>query len=304
MTDLRIKVEPILVENICGEMLSGDLYRAPEQTKYLVIVCHGLGMNKDHRLMKGICETFSVRGVNAFTFSFSGYSPSQGKQQDSSFTKQAMDLCSVIDYFTYKHCKQNDAKEDEGRPLISVIGHSGGGTAAIRQAAFDRRIKSLLLNELFGIAVFIGVGIGIRVGIVGICAVFALSRGESTSTFQGILFSSKHSSAKLLAISKNLRQSPPIRLAVAFRVVQKDGLGKPGNGVTRDNIYPSIPLQQFQSGEKVRDFKGGGFRGVGTMGSVFSDRRAEFLAQGAGGSFSRIGGTHQVAPFLDCVGSF
>ena len=145
MTDVRIKVEPILIENICGEMLRGNLYRAPERTKHLIIVCHGLGMNKDHRLMKDICETFSIRGVNAFSFSFSGYSPSQGKQQDSSFTKQAMDLCLFIDYFTCKHREQNGAKEIEGRPIISVIGHSGGGTAAIRQAAFDRRIKSLLL---------------------------------------------------------------------------------------------------------------------------------------------------------------
>ncbi len=145
MTDVRINVEPILVENICGEMLRGDLYRAPERTKHLVIVCHGLGMNKDHRLMKGICETFSARGVNAFSFSFSGYAPSQGKQQDSSYTKQARDLCSVIDYFTYKYRKKNNTKDNEGRQLISVIGHSGGGTAAIQQAAIDRRIKSLLL---------------------------------------------------------------------------------------------------------------------------------------------------------------
>jgi pimeloyl-ACP methyl ester carboxylesterase len=145
VTDVRIKVEPILVENICGEMLRGDLYRAPERTKHLIIICHGLGMNKDHRLMKSICETFSARGINAFSFSFSGYAPSQGKQQDSSYTKQARDLCSVIDYFTYKYCEKNDNQGNEGRQIMSVAGHSGGGTAAIRQAAFDRRIKSLLL---------------------------------------------------------------------------------------------------------------------------------------------------------------
>lgn len=63
-------------------------------------------------------------------------------------------------------------------------------------------------------------------------------------------------------------------------------------------------LQQLQTGEKVGDFKGGGFRGIGTMGGVFADGRAELLAQGAGVGLGRIGGAHQVAPFLDGVGGF
>ncbi len=93
-------------------MLKGDLYRASQQITHLVIVCHGLGMDKDHRLMKSICEKFSLSGVNAFTFSFSGYAHSDGKQQNASYTKQARVLCSVIDYLPTGIARETEPKRE------------------------------------------------------------------------------------------------------------------------------------------------------------------------------------------------
>ena len=100
----------------------------------LIIVCHGFGCNKDSELIVDPCEAFQKQGISAFRFSFSGIEPSGGKPECSCYTKQAGDLCSVIDHFFA-----------EGYHIKSIVGHSMGGTATIMQAARDRRIGSIIL---------------------------------------------------------------------------------------------------------------------------------------------------------------
>jgi pimeloyl-ACP methyl ester carboxylesterase len=124
------------VRNAAGEKLRGDLHVA-SGSGHLVIVCHGFGKtwNKNRPLYRVICSEFQAAGVNAFRFSFSGLSPSEGKAEDSSYSKQKSDLAAVIDYFTKKL-----------RPdTIAVIAHSFGSVAAVLQTAEDARIRQLLL---------------------------------------------------------------------------------------------------------------------------------------------------------------
>jgi alpha/beta superfamily hydrolase len=97
-------------------------------------VCHGLGWHKDNELIIAICKSFQEKGLNSFRFNFSGTEPSEGKTEDSYYTKQASDLCSVIDYFSI-----------QGYRIKSILGHSIGATATIIQAAKDRRIASIIL---------------------------------------------------------------------------------------------------------------------------------------------------------------
>jgi pimeloyl-ACP methyl ester carboxylesterase len=124
------------IRNAAGEKLRGDLHAAPG-SRHLVIVCHGFGKtwNKNRPLYRTICTAFQAAGVNAFRFSFSGLSPSEGKAEDSSYSKQKADLAAVIDSFTKKL-----------RPdTIAVIAHSFGSVAAVLQATEDARIRQLLL---------------------------------------------------------------------------------------------------------------------------------------------------------------
>src|SRR3979411_452292 len=58
-------------------------------------------------------------------------------------------------------------------------------------------------------------------------------------------------------------------------------------------------LEQFEAGEQVADFEGGGFRSVGAMSAIVADAGAEVAADGAGRGFLGIGGAHGVAPFED-----
>ena len=122
----------IVITNACKEHLVGNLHTA--DTKDLVIVCHGLGWHKDNELIIAICKSFQEKGLNSFRFNFSGTEQSEGKPEDSYYTKQASDLCSVIDYFSIR-----------GYQIKSILGHSIGATATIIQAAKDRRIASIIL---------------------------------------------------------------------------------------------------------------------------------------------------------------
>jgi alpha/beta superfamily hydrolase len=122
----------IVINNACKEHLVGNLHTAA--TKDLVIVCHGLGWHKDNELIIALCRSFQERGLNSFRFNFSGTMQSEGKPEDSHYTKLASDLCSVIDYFSIR-----------GYQIKSILGHSIGATATIVQAAKDRRVASIIL---------------------------------------------------------------------------------------------------------------------------------------------------------------
>jgi hypothetical protein len=58
-------------------------------------------------------------------------------------------------------------------------------------------------------------------------------------------------------------------------------------------------LNEFEAGEEVCDFEGGGFPGVGAVRAIVADAGAEVVADGAGHGFLGVGGAHSVAPLED-----
>lgn len=128
------ETEKIGIPNKDNEMLVGELHKADSHD--LIILCHGLGWDKDHELYKEICESIQKKKVNAFRFNFSGYEPSEGKKESLSYMKQAKDLDAVVNLFVRDY------------HIKSIIGHSTGATAAILQAAKNSKyncIDSLIL---------------------------------------------------------------------------------------------------------------------------------------------------------------
>jgi len=81
-----------------------------------------------------LCQALNSKGFNCFSFDFSGCGKSEGTFGDSSYTKQADDLGSVIDYFYERSYR-----------IKSVIGHSMGGTVTILQAARDPRVEFIVI---------------------------------------------------------------------------------------------------------------------------------------------------------------
>ena len=74
-------------------------------------------------------------------------------------------------------------------------------------------------------------------------------------------------------------------------------------GATKLEVYTwnqgSIGSDEFEAGEEIANFEGGGFRGVGTVGAIVADAGAKVAANGAGCRFFGIGGAHGVAPLED-----
>ena len=56
-------------------------------------------------------------------------------------------------------------------------------------------------------------------------------------------------------------------------------------------------LDEFEAGEEIANFEGGGVGGVGAVSAIVADAGAEIVADGAGGGFLGVGGAHGVAPF-------
>jgi pimeloyl-ACP methyl ester carboxylesterase len=124
-------MEKIFILNKQKEKLAGILHKS--KGKRLVIVCHGHTGNKDRPVPKAICEAMQKAGWNAFRFDFSGNGESEGRFEDSSFTKCARDLGAVVDHFSR-----------EGYNSIGVMGHSMGASACVLEAARDRSIGSVV----------------------------------------------------------------------------------------------------------------------------------------------------------------
>ncbi|MBW2973787.1 alpha/beta fold hydrolase [Candidatus Woesearchaeota archaeon] len=129
----------ISFKNNKGQTLMGDLY-IPENKYKLkfptVIVCHGIGGNKDEYNKVDLAETLYNEGFIALKFDFAGRGKSEGKFEDITLSQQATEISSAID--AAYSLPQVDKKE------IGLVGHSFGGSAAIMAATKDRRIKSLV----------------------------------------------------------------------------------------------------------------------------------------------------------------
>src|SRR5438128_12529756 len=61
---------------------------------------------------------------------------------------------------------------------------------------------------------------------------------------------------------------------------------------------------QFETGEEIADFEGGGVGRVGAVRNVVADAGTEVVTNRAGRGFFRVGGAHRIAPFKDSAFGF
>ena len=116
--------ENFKISNKCGEKLFGIMHKAVSPTKQnskqLVIVCHGRLTNKDMYFIPELCEQIAANGFNAFRFDFAGNGESQGKFEESTVTKAIEDIKAVVDNFT-----------ENGFEIFCLIGHSLGAVEVL-----------------------------------------------------------------------------------------------------------------------------------------------------------------------------
>ncbi|MEK7627085.1 MAG: alpha/beta hydrolase [Patescibacteria group bacterium] len=114
------------------EKLAGIFHKIND-SKRVIIVCHGLMGGKDRNFIRSFCVFLNVAGFNAFRFDFSGNGESAGWFEDSKYTKEIEDLRAVIDYF-----------HNDGFRKIGIVGHSQGGAICVLEAAEDTRIDFVI----------------------------------------------------------------------------------------------------------------------------------------------------------------
>jgi len=105
--------------------------------KSIVIMCHGLGSNKDRDTYTILEKIFNDHHLSTFRFDFFGHGESEGKFEDLTISKCVEDLHAAISYLeTLSFVDKNK---------IAVQGSSMGGMTALLAGAADKRIKALLL---------------------------------------------------------------------------------------------------------------------------------------------------------------
>lgn len=127
----------ISFKNNKGQTLRGDLYVPEEKYKLkysAIIVCHGLGGNKDAQNKVDLAEALYKEGFVVLRFDFTGHGKSEGDYADTTLTQEVNDVKAAI------VAMYSLGKVD--RKKLGLIGHSLAGTVTVIEAATDSRIKS------------------------------------------------------------------------------------------------------------------------------------------------------------------
>jgi len=127
----------ISFKNNKGQTLRGDLYVPDKKYKLKypsIIVCHGLGANKDMQNKVDLAEALFKEGFLVLKFDFHGHGKSEGELSEITLTQEIDDAKAAIE--ALYDLPQVDKKK------LGLVGHSLGGAVTIAVAATDSRIKS------------------------------------------------------------------------------------------------------------------------------------------------------------------
>lgn len=106
-----------------GQELSALVDRPRESVRAWALFAHGFSIGKDFKPLRTISRTLVEEGIGMMRFDFTGLGQSGGKFEDTNFSTNVADLLAAAEWLS-QHC----------RPPAMLIGHSFGGTAALKAA--------------------------------------------------------------------------------------------------------------------------------------------------------------------------
>lgn len=118
------------IKNSHGERIDYSFHSGDAHSKTIVVFGHGVTGNKDRPFVVALADALGKAGVNALRISFSGNGASGGRFVDSTISKEAADLGSVLDALAGWR--------------VGYIGHSMGGAVGVLRASADARIQFLV----------------------------------------------------------------------------------------------------------------------------------------------------------------
>ena len=106
-----------------GDDISAKIDMPEGPVKSWVLFAHGFSIGKDLRPIRTISKTLVDEGYGMLRFDFTGLGQSGGNFEDTNFSSNVADLLAAAAWL----------RENKSAPCV-IIGHSFGGTAALKAA--------------------------------------------------------------------------------------------------------------------------------------------------------------------------
>ena len=120
---LDIRTQKITFKGSLGHDISALVDEPVDGAGNWALFAHGFSIGKDFKPLRTISRTLVDEGMGMVRFDFTGLGQSGGKFEDTNFSTNVGDLLAASGWMR-EHC----------RPPCLLIGHSFGGTAALKAA--------------------------------------------------------------------------------------------------------------------------------------------------------------------------
>ena len=119
----------IKFENHLGEMLAGTLHSAKDAPMGAIVAGHCFTCSRHTGILRRVCDQLSQAGFDVLRFDFSGNGQSQGGFEQSTWSKQILEMEAAI-----------NVMKDQGADWVGLTGHSLGAAIALLTA---RKVDSI-----------------------------------------------------------------------------------------------------------------------------------------------------------------
>lgn len=115
--------QQIQFENHRGERLAGTLHQPEGPPVGAVVAGHCFTCSRHTGIIRRICDELSETGLTVLRFDFSGNGQSEGRFEQSTWSKQILEMEAAVDLM-----------KDQGAGWIGLAGHSLGAAIALLTA--------------------------------------------------------------------------------------------------------------------------------------------------------------------------
>ncbi|MEK6794269.1 MAG: alpha/beta fold hydrolase [Spirochaetota bacterium] len=123
-----------------GNKIAGHLYLPPTTPAKAVVLCHGFAGIKEI-LLPAYAQAFANNGYAALVFDYRGFGESEGERGRFVPLEQVADIRNAMTYL--------QTRPEVRRDAIGLWGTSFGGANAIHAAAYDERVRALVVQITF-----------------------------------------------------------------------------------------------------------------------------------------------------------
>lgn len=124
--------EQVYFKNLSGERLSGYLHKEGKSNKG-ILLAHCFTCSKHIKLIRRMCDYLAGRNFLILRFDFSGNGESEGKFEESTYSKEIGDFNSALKFLLKQNIKG-----------VGSLGHSMGSAVTILAGTKNPNIKAIV----------------------------------------------------------------------------------------------------------------------------------------------------------------